>query len=57
MQLKVLSLNDLEVIHRIKRELIQKRREIDSIKDKKRKKKAIKVYAEFLTKMQLGNAS
>jgi hypothetical protein len=55
--LKVPNLNDLEVIRRIKRELIQKRREIDAIKDEKRKKKAIKVYAEFLTQMQLGDAS
>ena len=56
-QLKVPSLNDLEVIRRIKKELINKRREIDSMKTGKRKKKAIKVYAELLTNLELGNAS
>jgi hypothetical protein len=55
--MKVPSLNDLEVIHRIKRELIRKRREIDAMKDEKSKKKAMKVYAELLTSIELGDAS
>lgn len=56
-QLKVPRLNDLEVIRRIKRELIRKRREIDAMKDENSKKKAMKVYAELLTNMELGDAS
>jgi len=56
-QWKVPSLNDLEVIRRIKRELIRKRREIDSMKDEKSKKKAMKVYAELLINMEIGEAS
>jgi hypothetical protein len=57
MKLKVPSLNDLEVIRRIKRELIRKRREIDGMKDEKSKKKAIEVYAKLLMTMDLGEAS
>ena len=56
-QLKVPSLNDLEVIRRIKKELINKRREIDSMKTGKRKKKAIKAYVELLNNLELGKAS
>jgi hypothetical protein len=55
--LKVLSLNDLEVTRRIKRELFRKRREIEAMKDEKNKKKAMKIYAELLMTMELGDAS
>ncbi len=54
--LKVLSLNDLELIRRIKKELIRKRTEIDAMAmGGKRKEEAIKVYAELLTNLELGN--
>ena len=56
-QLKVPSLNDLEFIRRIKRELIRRRIEIDSMKRGKRKKKALKAYAELLTNLELGYVS
>lgn len=56
-QLKVPSLNDLEFIRRIKRELIRKRIEIDSMKRGKRKKKALEVYAELLTTLELSDGS
>ena len=50
-------MSDLELIRRIKRELILRRIAIDSMKSGKRKKKALKVYAELLTNMELGNVS
>ncbi|MFC1486591.1 hypothetical protein ACFLRN_02725 [Thermoproteota archaeon] len=50
-------MSDLELIRRIKRELILRRREIDSMKRGKRKKKALKVYAELLMNIELGNVS
>jgi hypothetical protein len=56
-QLEVPSLSDLELIRSIKRDLIRKRIEIDAIKSGKRKKKAMKVYAELLTTLKLGDAS
>jgi len=56
-QLKVPSLNDLEFIRGIKRELIRRRIEIDSMKRGKRKKKALEVYAELLTTLELGDGS
>jgi len=40
----------------IKRDLIRRRTEIDKMKNKKRKKKAMKVYAELLATIELGNA-
>ncbi|MCW4031612.1 MAG: hypothetical protein NWE80_04530 [Candidatus Bathyarchaeota archaeon] len=55
--LKVPSLNDLEIIRRIKRELIRRRTEIDAMKRGKGKEKAIKVYAELLTNLELGNVN
>jgi hypothetical protein len=52
--LKVPSLNDLELIRRIKKELIRRRTEIDAMTmGGKGKEKAIKVYAELLTNMDL----
>jgi hypothetical protein len=56
-RLKVSSLNDLELIRRIKSELVLKRREIDAMKDEKSKKKAMKVFVELLTTMELHEAS
>jgi hypothetical protein len=56
-QLKVPSLNNIELIRKIKRELVRKRLEIDAMKKGKRKEKAIKVYAELLTKLELGDVS
>lgn len=55
--LRVPSLNDLELIRRIKRELIRRRTEIDAMKRGKGKKNAIKVYAELLTNLELGNVN
>ncbi len=57
-QLKVPSLNDLELIRRIKRELIRRRTEIDAMTmGGKRKEEAIEVYAELLTSMDLDKVS
>jgi hypothetical protein len=56
-QLKVPSLNDLEFIRRIKRELIRRRTEIDTMQRGKGKEKAIKVYAELLTNLELGKVN
>jgi hypothetical protein len=53
-QLKVPSLNDLELICRIKKELIRRRTEIDAMTmGGKRKEEVIEVYAELLTNMDL----
>ena len=50
-------MNDLELIRRIKRELILRRTQIDSMKRGKRKKKALQVYAELLTTLVVDNVS
>lgn len=39
---------ELEVIKNIKRELIQKKKEIEAMTDKAKKQKALKAYAKFL---------
>ena len=41
----------------IEKDLIRKRKEIDKIKSGKRKIKAMKVYAELLTSLELGDSS
>ena len=56
-QLKVPTLNELEFIRRIKRELINKRKEIEAMKPGKRKKEAIEIYAELLTTLEFSDAS
>ena len=50
-------MSDLELIRRIKRELILRRIKIDSMKRGKRKKKAMKVYAKLLTTLVVGDVS
>ena len=50
-------MRDLELVRRIKRDLIRKRSEIDKMKSGKRKIKAMKIYAELLTSLELGDAS
>ena len=44
-------------MRRIKKELVHKRTEIDWMKSGKRKIKAMKIYAEFLTSLKLDDAS
>ena len=46
---------ELEVIENIKRELTQKKQEIDSMIDKAKKRKALKAYAKFLTTLTITN--
>ena len=50
------TLSDLELMYSIKRDLISKRSEIDKMKSGKRKAKAMKVYAELLASLELGDA-
>jgi len=50
------TLSDLELVYSIKRDLISKRSEIDKMKSGKRKTKAMKVYAELLASLELGEA-
>ena len=50
-------MKDLELVRSIKRDLIRKRTEIDKMASGKRKTKAMKVYAQLLTTLELGTAS
>ena len=50
------TLSDLELVRGIKRDLICRRSEIDKMKSGKRKAKAMKVYAELLSSLELGDA-
>lgn len=52
--LKVTNLNDIEIVHKIKRDLIHTRKRIENMKDVEEKKKALKVYAELLTSLEIG---
>jgi len=52
--LKVTSLNDLEFIRNIKRELIRKRKEIEAMRNAEEKRNALKAYAELLTSLEIG---
>ena len=51
------SLSDFELVHSIKRDLLRRRSEIDKMKSGKRKTKAMKIYADLLTSLELGVAS
>lgn len=51
--LKVTSLNDLEFIRNIKRELIRKRKEIEAMRNAEEKRNALKAYAELLTSLEI----
>ena len=51
--IQVISLNDLEIIRNIKRELIRTRKEIEAMNGEE-KKKAWKAYAELLTSLDIG---
>ena len=52
--LKVTNLNDIEIVSRIKRDLIHTRKRIENMKDVEEKKKALKVYVELLTSLEIG---
>ena len=47
-------MNDLEIIRNIKRDLIRKRKEIETMNDAKEKNEALKAYAELLTSLEIG---
>lgn len=46
------TLNDLEIVRNIMRQLIRKRKEIETMKSGEEKNKALKAYAEFLTSLE-----
>jgi len=50
----VTNLNDIEIVSKIKRDLIHTRKRIENMKDVEEKKKALKVYAELLTSLEIG---
>lgn len=52
--LKVTNLSDIEIVHKIKRDLIHTRKRIENMKDMEEKKKVLKVYAELLTSLEIG---
>ena len=52
--LKVTNLNDIEIVRRIKRDLIHTRKRIEDMKDVEEKEKALKVYVELLTSLEIG---
>ena len=52
--LKVTNLHDIEIVHKIKRDLIHTRKRIENMKDVEEKKKALKIYAELLTSLEIG---
>ena len=47
-------MKDFELVSSIKRDLIRKRMEINKMKSGNQKTKAMKVYAQFLTNLELG---
>jgi len=47
-------LDDLEIIRNIKRDLVRKRKEIETMKNVEEKNKALKAYAELLTSLEIG---
>jgi len=47
-------LSNLEIMRNIKRDLIRKRKEIDTMKNVKEKNKVLKAYAELLTSLEIG---
>ncbi len=47
-------MNDIEIVSRIKRDLIHTRKRIENMKDVEEKKKALKVYVELLTSLEIG---
>ena len=48
------NLNDIEIVRKIKRDLNHARKKIENMKDVEEKKKALKVYAELLTSLEIG---
>ena len=48
------NLNDIEIVRKIKRDLIHTRKRIENMKDVEEKKKALKVYVELLTSLEIG---
>ena len=48
------NLNDIEIVRKIKRDLTHARKKIENMKDVEEKKKALKVYAELLTTLEIG---
>ena len=47
-------MDDIEIVRRIKSDLVQSRRRIENLKDLEGKKKALKVYAELLESLEIG---
>ena len=47
-------MNDIEIVRKIKRDLTHARKKIENMKDVEEKKKALKVYAELLTSLEIG---
>jgi len=50
----VTNLNDIEIVRKIERDLTHARKKIENIKDVEEKKKALKVYSELLTTLEIG---
>lgn len=51
------DLNDLEIVHNIKRDLVRMRKEIDSMPNVEEKSKILKAYAELLTSLEIDTLS
>ena len=56
MQEGIIQLKEPELAPSLKRDLIRKRSEIDRMKSGKRKTKAMKIYAELVSSLELGDA-
>ncbi len=51
------NLNDIEIVRRIKRDLIHTRKRIEDMKDVEEKEKALKVYVELLTSLEIDTSN
>ena len=50
-------MNDIEIVRRIKRDLIHTRKRIEDMKDVEEKEKALKVYVELLTSLEIDTSN
>ena len=50
-------MSDIEIVRRIKSDLMQSRRRIENLKDPEGKKKALKVYVELLESLEIGSVN
>ena len=50
-------MSDIEIVRRIKSDLMQSRRRIENLKDQEGKKKALKVYVELLKSLEIGGVN